>query len=104
MELSEQTNGQQVQLSAGQAFTLLLPENPTTGYTWQLRKKGEPAALLLSDAFEQGRPVPGAPGVHRWQFRAGAAESNGTLLLELVRPWESVPPSRTYSVTLRVNR
>jgi inhibitor of cysteine peptidase len=104
MELSEQGNGQKVQLTAGQAFTLLLPENPSTGYTWQLRKKGEPAAQLLSDAFEPGRSVPGAPGVHRWQFRAGIAESTGTILLELVRPWESVSASRTYSVTLRVSK
>ena len=80
-ELDEQADDKDVALAVGEELTLTLPENPTTGYRWDVEKKGGPACELVSEEFV---PPPGkaagAGGHRRWRFR-GAKEGQGDVML-----------------------
>jgi predicted secreted protein len=102
VQLSEAANGSEVSLSVGQAFTLALPENRTTGYSWQVSKNGRPVCRLVDDSREQNSKLIGAPGVHKWRFVAEKPGA-GTIELHLVRPWEANDIRRSLSLNVRVN-
>jgi inhibitor of cysteine peptidase len=102
VQLSEAANGSEVTLSVGQAFTLSLPENRTTGYSWRVSKNGAPVCKLVDDYGEQTSKLIGSPGVHKWRF---VAEKPGgsTIELHLVRPWEATDIRQSLSLNVRVN-
>jgi predicted secreted protein len=102
LQLGETANGSEVTLNVGQAFTLTLPENRTTGYGWQVSNNGAPACKLADDSVERGSKLIGSPGVHRWRF---VAEKPGgsTIELHLVRPWEADKVKRSLSFRVSVN-
>ena len=99
----EDDNGQSVTMSVGDVLQLMLPENPTTGYTWAivtndegvLAPSGEPAYEVESDAI-------GAGGTKTFMFQALAP---GTSVLQMVnaRQWETaVVPAETFELTIQV--
>jgi len=99
----EDDNGQSVTMSVGDMLQLMLPENPTTGYTWAivtndegvLAPSGEPAYEVESDAI-------GAGGTKTFMFQALAP---GTSVLQIVnaRQWETpVVPAETFELTIQV--
>lgn len=100
LKLDEQDDGRTIEVGIGQELELCLPENPTTGFRWQLTQAAEGIGTLLDHAFEPGGQ-PGQPGVHRWRFKivvAGAA----TVALAYRRAWEPDPaPGRTFFLCLR---
>ena len=71
--LDESSNERDIELGVGEAFELRLPENPTTGFRWELVSNGGPACLLQGDHFEPGDRTPGRGGMHVWQFRVAQA-------------------------------
>lgn len=106
---SEADNGTTVRAAVGDAFTIRLGENPSTGYTWTLRQSS--GLKLLRDEFEQptaspvsGGPSPalvGAPGTRVFEFEvAGTA----TQLIQAVyhRTWETRDDAGTQEFTLTV--
>ncbi len=101
LEVTEQSNGKEITLTVGQEFRLSLPENPTTGYGWQLVRTGEPECALIRDSFQASSHHVGAPGVHEWLFRA---ESAGRVSVEmrLARKWERDSATRSFLLLLRV--
>ena len=99
----EDDNGQSVTMSVGDMLQLMLPENPTTGYTWAivtndegvLAPSGEPAYEVESDAI-------GAGGTKTFMFQALAP---GTSVLQMVNAmqWETpVVPAETFELTIQV--
>ncbi len=84
-------------LRVGQVLEIALRANPSTGYGWDLVSDGAPALARTTGPatpppMDTQPPMPGAPGIARWWFRAerpGAA----TVRLEYRRPWQKdVPP------------
>jgi predicted secreted protein len=105
VQLTEADNGRQVQLARDGQLIIALASNPSTGYGWTLlgeapafiRLDGEPRFLPAGSTL----PLPGAPGTQVFTFVA-AAEGSGKLGLGYLRPFESLPPLRTFTVDVKV--
>ena len=103
MQVDEQADQTEVVLHAGQELSIVLPENPTTGYRWQVEQTGEPVCTLVDDTFEPPDPPvqPGQPGRRRWRFQA-AQPGSGQIALASRRPWGNEPPARQFRLTVHV--
>lgn len=102
--LTEQDNGRDVDLNAGEVLFVRLPSNPSTGYNWSVA--GEPAPLKLQKSTfhkkTSNSKTVGAAGATALQF---TATSSGIANLTLVyrRSWEyNTPPMKTFSVRVNV--
>ena len=100
-QITESSNGTEIDLAAGETLEVRLVENRSTGFRWVLESTGEGACTLVGDAFEKGSAI-GQPGTHHWEFRAGVAGS-GTITLSYLRPWEETqPPARSFTLRVQV--
>ena len=101
--LTEQDNGRDIDLNAGETLIVRLPSNPSTGYTWTVA--GEPAPLKLEKSTFHKKTANagvGAPGTMVFRL---AATSSGIANLTIVyrRSWEyNTPPMKTFSVRVNV--
>lgn len=99
--------GRQVRvlLDVGDTLRVVLPSNPSTGYSWQIAKNN--GAFLQASAartLPATEPKPGAPGTQSFTFTA-AAPGKDRLLLNYRRPWEkNVRPARSYAVDITIDR
>ena len=101
-ELDEMANGQAIDLAIGDDLTIRLPENPTTGYRWEVRSGADTVCLPVTDEYRAPKPTPGAGGVHVWVFRAARRGDVG-LVLVYRRPWdEPEQQEKVFVVRLRV--
>lgn len=104
LALTAENNGGQVEVKAGEEFTVSLAGNPSTGYTWEVIDL-DPALFELVGEPEFVSDSPdliGSGGSLTLTFKALQA---GTATLSLVyhRPWETdVEPIDTFSVTVTV--
>jgi len=99
-DISSSDSGTELHVSLGETLKLRLPENPTTGYRWQVRSSGGPTLELVEDSFGQSTEAFGAGGVRWWIFRA-AKEGAANLTLELCRNWEH-QAIETFQINVRV--
>jgi inhibitor of cysteine peptidase len=85
MELTERDSGARRTVRVGEHVTVVLPENPSTGYRWHADI--DPAVLAQqADRYEGGREAIGAGGTRRLTFttlRSGSTQ----LRLEKRRSW-----------------
>lgn len=105
--ITENDNGNSIDLKNGHAFYLKLNENPSTGYSWQLSLSN--GLNLLSDKyhpFESSKSgknfVVGAGGFHLWRIKA---EAEGSQQVKAVykRPWEpETGREQTFILDVRV--
>jgi len=104
-QITEESNGTEIDLATGETVEVRLEENRSTGYKWVLEsssKAAEAIFALVGDSFEKGEAI-GQPGTHRWEFRAERAGS-GTISLSYQRPWEeSQSPARAFTLKVRVS-
>lgn len=98
--------GQQVivRLNPGDTLRIVLPANPSTGYSW---KASGVDATVLTATGKQNSPgaakMPGAPGTQALSFTAKASGTDH-LTLNYARPWEkNVKPARSYMVDVTVD-
>lgn len=93
------------QLHVGQALTLTLPSNPTTGYRWLVQN---PASDILrslgpevySSPEEAG--IVGSAGLSTWRFQA-KQPGEGHLILVYQQPWApEVRPVQTFDCAVKV--
>ena len=77
-----------------------LPENPTTGYRWQIASE-DSCLRMVDDRFEGAQYPRGAGGLRVLAFEAVQA---GSLSLQLLksRSWESGKPIEEFTVNLDV--
>lgn len=104
VQLTADDNGGQVEVEAGQEFTIVLSGNPSTGFTWEAKDLDTTMFELVGEPeFVSDDPgLVGAGGTLTLTFKALQA---GTVPLTLVyhRPWETdVEPIDTFSVTVTV--
>lgn len=78
------------QVSQGKLFTITLPSNPATGYTWILRTLPSPISLVSSLYRQLSHCKPGMTGCTGEQIYTFRAEKSGQGTIELyyARPWE----------------
>lgn len=96
-------DGQNVSIKKGEALRLSLPENPSTGYSWNLSLSD--GLYLVSDQYtsdDTSDRLVGAGGTHSWDIRAtgiGPQQITGVYR----RPWESTAvPEKTFALTVQV--
>lgn len=100
------SSGATVAAQAGDRIELHLPENPTTGFLWEVRATPEGIRLLGSE-LSLGQPLtPGAGGERTFTFvvdDTGVGEDAARELeLVLRQPWDAAaPPERTFVVSVR---
>ena len=86
-------------MSAGQSFRISLPENPTTGFQWNITGTGKPVTILVGDDFHPSTGV-GGQGTHYWRFRT-AQVGEAEIRMVLQRSWKTLAEIPQY-FTLRV--
>jgi inhibitor of cysteine peptidase len=94
--------GSTITLAAGEQFTVTLPGNPSTGYSWVVTTIN-PALLtqIGEPEFSTGSDLVGAGGTITFRFEATGAGQDA-MQLDYLRPWEDVEPIDTYRVTVNV--
>lgn len=102
--LSDQSEGQ-IKARAGENFTIILPSNIGTGYSWQLEQAFDTTLLQLAgrEYLENEALEDGMPGVDRFTF--SALQSGKTTLTFVYRqPWVDPIPEdarrKTYQVLI----
>ena len=89
----------------GSAFTIVLPANRTTGYSWALEDPLNAAIVTYETKHyvASTAKMMGAPGIETWTF-AAAGRGRTLISLKYARPWEkSAPPAKEalYVVVVR---
>lgn len=96
-------------LARGASYTLELPGNPSTGYSWRLdASKSENASIVTIEdlGYVKSAPPPGekrrmgAPAPYHFRI-TGVSEGTATLVFEYVRPWVG-KPVRMEELTVQV--
>jgi len=92
LQFDEHSNGSTIELNTGEKFKIILRENPTTGFRWNLVSDGEPACELLDHSFAPSSGSPGIGGRHSWQFLT-RQEGLGKIEFVYRRSWEQAKPA-----------
>ncbi len=94
-----------IDLNIGQALTLTLPSNPSTGYRWQLQDGASTILGVLSPEVYSSNAsddMVGSAGQSTWRFRAKSA-GEGHLLLVYQQPWApGDTPAQRFDCTISV--
>jgi len=91
-------------LAPGASFEIRLPENPTTGYIWEVEHISEAVAGLEREAFEQEPADPrivGRGGTKIFVFKAREPGA-GEIALRLRRPWQRDAPIDSFVLKFEV--
>lgn len=102
MQFDQRFNGQRVEVTKGQRFEISLPENPSTGFRWNMSADGAPICILTKDEFLAVNTQPGSSGNHTWSFEARQV---GEFEIELVslRAWAHQPqPPKIFKIRVSV--
>jgi len=103
-------SGKEVKIAAGGSLTVILESNQTTGFQWELANISDQTVLEKVDqkfitfppeVTSGGSPLVGAPGAEAWIFKA-LQKGKSTISMGYSRPWESVPPAKTFTLTVSV--
>lgn len=104
-QATQADNGRQITLQPGEEMTVTLESNLTTGYSWQVQKIDNAVLVLEGEPTYEQSPgsegLVGAGGTETFHFKA-VASGETSLELGYMRPWESVPPIKTYTVQVLV--
>jgi predicted secreted protein len=98
--LTDQDNGEVINLAAGQLLVVSLRANDSTGYGWDVAELDARVLQQVGEEYIQDRAEPGMTGVPGWQILRFSALRAGQTPLRLAyrRPWEEVPPLETFSI------
>jgi inhibitor of cysteine peptidase len=98
----ESLNGQTIDLAIGQTIEIRLPENPTTGFRWQLMGNDRTVCAMTSDTFKQEFGPPGHGGEHSWIFEA-VRPGGCDVELRYRRRWaDPAQPERMFKIHIHV--
>ena len=96
--------GDTFETTVGKTFTVALDANMTTGYNWTQTTKDTNVVAYVDIVFmaaASGPQVVGGSGTVTFTFKA-VGKGTTTISLAYARPWESVPPSQTRTITVTV--
>ncbi len=93
-----------VTLNRGDTLRLVLPGNPTTGFTWE-RASGAGSLLAENGDYvftPAKKDIAGSPGEFAFTFLASHCGED-TLTMHYLRPFEkNTPPAKTFSLKVTV--
>jgi inhibitor of cysteine peptidase len=96
---------QTVSLSPGASTTIVLLENPSTGFKWRLdtaQSTNLAIVRVIDRGYQAGQSgLIGAPGSHRWEIEA-RAPGTASVVFTYARPWEYNPPAETHMVQVSI--
>jgi predicted secreted protein len=94
-----------IRVNPNTTFTVLLPANRTTGYSWELvPAQGQSELQLLSHNYAPARSQIGSGGEERWSFRASRA-GEYRLHFSYGRPWvKNAAPAKRLEIVVRVQQ
>jgi inhibitor of cysteine peptidase len=99
----------QVEVKAGDTFTITLDSNATTGFSWTEQAKIADGNILkqtghqyIAPRADNDKPVTGKAGVEEWTFNASRGGTT-TASMSYSRPWEGgEKDARTFVLTVTV--
>jgi len=102
--ITESDNGNTIYIKEGHAFFLKLKENPSTGYSWQLRLSS--GLNQLSDKYQpleslENNFIIGAGGFRLWKIE-GIAKGSQQVNAIYKRSWESTGKEQTFKLNVVV--
>jgi inhibitor of cysteine peptidase len=100
----DKVTGDTFETTIGKTFTIALDANATTGYNWsQTTKDTNVVAYVDNEYVAEARDpqVVGGGGTDTFTFKA-VGKGTTTITLTYARPWESVPPAQTRTITVTV--
>lgn len=101
---NQTNNGETYDVPLDAEIQLRLPENPTTGFTWQLSVT--PGLVIENESYQPDDPdsrLVGAGGTHLWILR-GVQPGMQTITGIYARPWESATGNQSgFSLNLRLS-
>jgi predicted secreted protein len=104
--LAEKDSGKTFEVYKGSLVEIRLEGNPTTGYAWAASPSTTNDLILkvLDDSgYIPSKPaLTGSGGTFVFKYMA-ANPGTAKLVFGYARSWETVPPIRTWSVTVKVN-
>jgi len=101
LQIDQSLDGREVNAKKLDKLELSLPENPTTGYRWDLKSRGEPVCKLDDTHYDAPTGAVGRGGTRRWEFSV-VATGITTIQLEYRRSFESSEPAtRTFSLKVQ---
>lgn len=101
-EVTEADDGGSVEIEVGDTFTVSLPANPSTGFTWTVNPFDANVVEQVGEAeFEPESDLVGAPGVYSIQFE-GRAAGTVELVFDYERTFEDAEPEDTFQLTVTV--
>lgn len=89
LETAKEGQVQKTVTSRGKDYTIILAENPTTGYLWQYACDNP--SITITDSYQSDRKDPqimGAGGKRNFNVQC-PPDSSGTITFKLKRPWEA---------------
>ncbi|HVP94549.1 MAG TPA: protease inhibitor I42 family protein [Methanoregulaceae archaeon] len=101
--ITEEQNNATVSVNQGNTITLKLPENPTTGFQWNLTTT--PGLTITGDRYvpsDKTGTLVGSGGTHIWEI---AATGTGTQEVSAIykRSWEPITGNETmFGITFMV--
>lgn len=102
MQISAADSGKSLAADVGDELVVSLPENPTTGYRWQVDSLGSSLVLERDDFALPRAAAIGAEGTRLLTFRA-TTPGHARLQLALRRDWEKKkPPMQDFSLSVDV--
>ena len=98
--ITDQDNGKDIDLPAGDTLVVRLKSNPSAGYVWAIKGDPSPLRLVKSSTKKTGQTsrAVGAPATQEFRLTAASA-GMASLTLEYRRPWEyTAGPAKTFKV------
>ncbi len=101
IEVGEDADGTTVTAAAGDTIVISLAENPTTGYSWNMKLgKGLKLVKTSYEPDDTSGELVGAGGVRTWRIEATTAGEH-TVSGVYERPWETgEPAAQTFTLTV----
>jgi len=99
INLGQENNGAIIEVSVGAAVIISLPENPSTGFTWQYTVNENILEVMEDNYIPPENALPGAGGTCVLKLYV-IGSGDGEVNMNYVQPWENQAADH-FSVILR---
>ena len=99
--LTQERNGETIEIPNHTVFAVQLAGNPTTGYEWTVSQADPSFLRLVESAYAPASSAIGAGGLYTFRFET-LQPGTAPLALLYRRSWETTPSDQTFTLTLRI--
>lgn len=87
IEVTGEDDGTSIDVDVGDTVSVRIPDNPTTGYRWELGPITDESLVLVDSGYEPTSSGVGGGGVATWTLHAATA-GNVSITVKRWRPWQ----------------